>query len=131
MAEAWKRNTNRSIFKNTLYQQWGIVNTWDCYSVSKASKNLIQRLKRHKVLDDHTGCVNTVSWSDSGSLLLSGSDDYSLNIYDSYSTRLIHSIKSGHTANVFSAKFLPCTSDAKVTFISNSAEFQQQRDVLL
>jgi len=124
MAESWKRKTNGSIFKNTLYKQWGIINTWDCYSVSKASKNLIQRLKQHKVLDDHTGCVNTVSWSDSGSLLLSGSDDYSLNIYDSYSTQLVHSIKSGHTANIFSAKFLPCTSDTKIVSCAGDGMLQ-------
>jgi len=112
MADKWK-NT-RSIHQSIFASQYGVVNTWDFYSTSKSSKNLVQRLLKYKVLDGHTGCVNTVAWNDSGSLLLTGSDDYLLNIYDGYSARLIHSIKSGHRANVFSAKFLPCTSDRQV-----------------
>lgn len=117
MAEEWRRKRKSSVFKSVLWNRTCVVNTWDVHSVAKSSKNLIQRLKKYQVLEGHTGCVNTVSWSDDGSRLLTGSDDYYLNIYDGYNSKLIHSFKSGHRANIFSAKFLPCASDEKVTFI--------------
>ena len=130
MAEAWSRK-RKSIFKTVLLGQSSVVNTWDYYSVAKASKNLIHRLTKYQVLEGHTGCVNTVVWSDDGSRLLSGSDDYYLNIYDGYSSKLIHSFKSGHQANIFSAKFLPCTSDEKVNaesiYIINFNKFNKKR----
>ena len=113
MAVEWRRK-RKGVFKSVLSNRTSAVNTWDVYSAAKSSKDLIQRLKKYQVLEGHTGCVNTVSWSDDGSRLLTGSDDYYLNIYNGYSSRLIHSFKSGHRANIFSAKFLPCTSDEKV-----------------
>ena len=39
------------------------------------------RMKPDGRLTGHQGCVNTVSWSRGGDLLLSGSDDCQLNIY--------------------------------------------------
>lgn len=114
MAEEWRRK-RKSLFKTVFTNQINVVKTWEIYSAAKSSKNLIQCLKKYQILEGHTGCVNTVSWSDDGSHLLTGSDDQYLNIYDGYSSRLIYSFKSGHRANIFSAKFLPCTSDEKVT----------------
>lgn len=114
MDEKWKHYPFSSIYRNVVACQYGTVRPWDLYSLSKSSRNFIQRLKKYKVLEGHSGCVNTVSWNDCGSLLLTGSDDYLLNIYDTASTKLLHSIESGHRTNVFSAKFIPCTSDLKV-----------------
>ncbi|KAI9141103.1 hypothetical protein BKA69DRAFT_1076050 [Paraphysoderma sedebokerense] len=39
------------------------------------SPALISRLTRTEVLDSHTGCVNALSWSESGELLASSGDD--------------------------------------------------------
>ena len=36
-------------------------------------------------LDSHRGCVNTVAWNESGTLLLSGSDDRRLIVTDPFS----------------------------------------------
>lgn len=116
MDETWKRYPFSSVHRNIVACQYGTVRPWDLYSISKSSKSFIQRLKKYKVLDGHTGCVNTVAWNDHGSLLLTGSDDYLLNIYDTATTKLLHSVESGHRTNVFSAKFLPCTSDLKVQY---------------
>ena len=46
--------------------------------------------------------------------------------------QLLESISSGHQANIFSAKFLPCTSDAKVNRckISNRFEYLKFVDFL-
>ncbi|EED17113.1 WD repeat-containing protein [Talaromyces stipitatus ATCC 10500] len=68
-------------------------------------------------LGGHTGCVNALSWSNSGQLLASGSDDTYLNIYsyqpDSSASpfALTTSIDTGHTANIFSVKFMPHSND--------------------
>ena len=45
------------------------------------SKAFVKSLRLHKRLYKHSGCVNTVSWSEDGSLLVSGSDDCDLNIW--------------------------------------------------
>lgn len=59
------------------------------------------------VLQGHTGCVNTIAWNASGSLLVSGSDDTRVNVWDYGSRRLLYSVDSGHSANIFCTKFMP------------------------
>lgn len=103
-----------SVNEAFIQQQYGLIRFNQFYGIAKSTKNFVQRLTRWKVLEGHDGCVNTVAWNENGSLLLSGSDDYLLNVYNVYQNKLLHSIESGHQANIFSAKFLPCTSDTKV-----------------
>ncbi|XP_065057711.1 DDB1- and CUL4-associated factor 6-like isoform X2 [Rhopilema esculentum] len=83
-------------------------------NAARGSKHFIQRLTKWRVLAGHTGCVNTICWNDSGDTVLSGSDDCSLKVYHVAKNRLLESIRSGHQANIFSAKFLPLTSDKKI-----------------
>lgn len=109
---------HESIHKNVIWSQYGVVKPWNIYEKARSSKNFIHRLKRWSVLDGHSGCVNTLSWNTNGYLLLTGSDDYLLNIYNVYAEKLLHSVESGHRANIFSAKFLPCTSDMKIVSCS-------------
>ena len=71
-------------------------------------------------LDGHAGCVNALSWSKTGRLLASGSDDQRLNIhaYQPDNTdspfALTTSVSTGHTANIFSVKFMPHSNDRTV-----------------
>ena len=51
-------------------------------SAMSANTHLLHRLKLDKLLDEHAGCVNTVHFSPSGELLLSGSDDLNIIIWD-------------------------------------------------
>jgi len=67
-----------------------------------------------KRLEVHQGCVNTLSWNERGTLLLSGSDDHRLVITNPFNYRKVHEVHTSHRANIFSAKFLPETSDLKV-----------------
>jgi WD repeat-containing protein 42A len=62
----------------------------------------------------HTGCVNTVQWNSDGSKLVSGGDDVQLNIWNVEKRKVIHTIPTSHTGNIFCAKFLPQTSDTKL-----------------
>ncbi|KAL4907501.1 hypothetical protein BDW74DRAFT_166859 [Aspergillus multicolor] len=81
------------------------------------SKEWVSELDIVNELGGHTGCVNALSWSRSGRLLASGSDDFHLNIY-SYQPDLSTapfalntSIFTGHTGNIFSVAFMPHSND--------------------
>ena len=81
------------------------------------SREWIDELDIVNELGGHTGCVNALSWSRSGKLLASGSDDTHLNIYsyqpDSSTApfALNTTILTGHRGNIFSVKFMPHTDD--------------------
>lgn len=79
-------------------------------------------------LDGHSGCVNALSWSKSGSLLASGSDDQHLNIHKYQPEnsvaqfQLATTVATGHTANIFSVKFMPHSNDRTVITAAGDAE---------
>ncbi|KAM9000577.1 DDB1- and CUL4-associated factor 6 isoform X6 [Sarcophilus harrisii] len=81
-------------------------------------REFIQRLKLEATLNVHDGCVNTICWNDTGEYILSGSDDTNLVISNPYSRKILTTIRSGHRANIFSAKFLPCTNDKQIVSCS-------------
>ena len=68
------------------------------------------------------------SWSSSGNLLASGSDDQHLNIhsYQSESSNspfsLTTTIATGHIANIFSVKFMPHSNDSTLVTCAGDAE---------
>ncbi|XP_062312617.1 DDB1- and CUL4-associated factor 6 isoform X2 [Osmerus eperlanus] len=77
-------------------------------------REFVQRLKLEATLNVHDGCVNTISWNDTGEYILSGSDDTNLVITNPYNKKVKATIRSGHRANIFSAKFMPQTSDQQI-----------------
>ncbi|XP_048331890.1 protein ALTERED SEED GERMINATION 2 isoform X1 [Ziziphus jujuba] len=84
--------------------------------------SLVRRLSQEKELEGHQGCVNAIAWNSTGTLMISGSDDTRINIW-SYSGRsLLHSIETGHCANIFCTKFIPETSDELVVSGAGDAE---------
>ncbi|XP_030455167.1 protein ALTERED SEED GERMINATION 2 isoform X1 [Syzygium oleosum] len=84
--------------------------------------SLVQRLSHEKALEGHQGCVNAIAWNSSGSLLISGSDDTRINIWSYSGRKLLHSIDTGHSANIFCTKFVPETSDELVVSGAGDAE---------
>lgn len=76
-----------------------------------ASEDLVLRLGIHKKLDKHRGCVNTISFNADGDILVSGSDDTMVMLWDWDAGVTKLSFPSGHTNNVFQARFMPCTDD--------------------
>ncbi|CAH2221177.1 DDB1- and CUL4-associated factor 6 isoform X1 [Pelobates cultripes] len=77
-------------------------------------KEFVQRLKLEATLSVHDGCVNSISWNSTGEYILSGSDDTTLVISNPYNKKVLTRIRSGHRANIFSAKFLPLTNDKQI-----------------
>ena len=79
-------------------------------------------------LGGHSGCVNALSWSPSGQLLASGSDDTHVNLHSyqpesSVSPFSLHTtVSTGHTANIFSVKFMPHSNDSTLVTCGGDAE---------
>ncbi|XP_078514458.1 DDB1- and CUL4-associated factor 6 isoform X2 [Lissotriton helveticus] len=81
-------------------------------------REFIQKLKLEATLSVHDGCVNSISWNDTGEYILSGSDDTHLVISNPYNKKILTTIRSGHRANIFSAKFMPQTNDKQIVSCS-------------
>ncbi|XP_075440757.1 WD and tetratricopeptide repeats protein 1-like [Ascaphus truei] len=67
----------------------------------------IRRLGLEAELQGHSGCVNCLEWNEKGDLLASGSDDQHMILWDPFHHKKLLSMHTGHTANIFSVKFLP------------------------
>uniref|UniRef100_A0A6B2L4F7 Anaphase-promoting complex subunit 4 WD40 domain-containing protein n=1 Tax=Arcella intermedia TaxID=1963864 RepID=A0A6B2L4F7_9EUKA len=75
----------------------------------------VARLKLSRKLKGHTGCVNTVNWSQCGRYLVSGSDDRRVCVWDYYNAgRPLASVATTHTANIFCTKFMPYTDNKRI-----------------
>ncbi|KAL0276519.1 UNVERIFIED_CONTAM: hypothetical protein PYX00_004078 [Menopon gallinae] len=85
---------------------------------AKNSLDLIQRLKLHKKLAVHRGCVNSVQWNERGNVLLSGSDDQHLVMTHGHLYKVLWKYKTSHKANIFCAKFLPNSNDYNIVSCS-------------
>ncbi|TSL16037.1 DDB1- and CUL4-associated factor 6 [Bagarius yarrelli] len=81
-------------------------------------REFVQRLKLEAILKVHDGCVNTISWNETGEYILSGSDDTNLVITNPYNRKVKTTIRSGHRANIFSAKFMPHTNNQQIVSCS-------------
>eukprot|EP00258_Populus_trichocarpa_P033781 XP_024449800.1 WD and tetratricopeptide repeats protein 1 [Populus trichocarpa] len=87
--------------------------------------SLIRRLSQERELEVtwmHQGCVNSIAWNSKGSLLISGSDDIRVNIWSYTGRKLLLSIDTGHSANIFCTKLVPETSDELVVSGAGDAE---------
>ncbi|XP_021743634.1 WD and tetratricopeptide repeats protein 1-like isoform X1 [Chenopodium quinoa] len=84
--------------------------------------SMVRRLSLEREMEGHTGCVNTIAWNSTGSLLISGSDDTQINIWRYSDRKLLNCIDTGHSTNIFCTKFIPETSDEKVASGAGDAE---------
>ena len=65
------------------------------------SLHSVQRLELMYKLECHSGCVNSLNFNSSGTLLASGSDDLNICLWDWPHGKLLNSFNSGHKSNVF------------------------------
>uniref|UniRef100_A0A0E0GKY7 Uncharacterized protein n=1 Tax=Oryza nivara TaxID=4536 RepID=A0A0E0GKY7_ORYNI len=82
------------------------------------SEGLVMRMHQYGKLRGHDGCVNTVSFNPAGNLLVSGSDDMDIILWDwlAKTQRLIY--PSGHQENVFHARVMPFTDDSTIVTVA-------------
>ncbi|XAR59868.1 hypothetical protein NMG60_11015862 [Bertholletia excelsa] len=79
-----------------------------------ASEDLVLRFDVFRKLEKHRGCVNTVTFNSAGDILVSGSDDRKVILWDWETGHVKLSFHSGHSNNVFQAKIMPCTDDRSI-----------------
>jgi WD repeat-containing protein 42A len=75
---------------------------------------LAQSFDLHARLDGHSGCVNSIEFNDEATLLLTGSDDTNVCLYDTVTWKKLTTISTDHTANIFSAVMVPKTNNASL-----------------
>ncbi|XP_071691406.1 uncharacterized protein [Rutidosis leptorrhynchoides] len=79
-----------------------------------SSEDLVLRLELSRKLDKHKGCVNTVGFNADGDILVSGSDDRNVILWDWETGKVKLSYYSGHNNNIFQAKIMPGTNDRSI-----------------
>eukprot|EP00268_Persea_americana_P005835 TRINITY_DN1200_c0_g1_i1.p1 TRINITY_DN1200_c0_g1~~TRINITY_DN1200_c0_g1_i1.p1 ORF type:complete len:482 (+),score=100.46 TRINITY_DN1200_c0_g1_i1:297-1742(+) len=99
--ELWKREVGELPPRTFAHRIW-------------ASEDLVLRLDIHKTLAEHRGCVNTVSFNQAGGILISGSDDRMIMLWNWDAGCVKLSFDSGHTDNVFQAKIMSYSDDRSV-----------------
>ncbi|XP_071800939.1 DDB1- and CUL4-associated factor 6-like isoform X1 [Asterias amurensis] len=112
----------RKLFRINRRRELGYNDERTTREAILGSPNFMQRLRIEAKLDIHRGCVNTICWNDSGYRILSGSDDKQLCITDPYLRKKLATIASGHRANIFSAKFMPCCNDSQIISCSGDGQ---------
>ena len=64
-------------------------------------------------LEGHSGCVNSIVFSECGSQIITASDDLNINFYN-LDGEMINHINTIHTNNVFFAQDLPSSSSNEI-----------------
>ncbi|KAG8189042.1 hypothetical protein JTE90_025479 [Oedothorax gibbosus] len=108
----------RKLFSSLWDLPYGKTTSHNLFDNAKNSKEFVQKLQLQRKIPVHDGCVNSICWNDTGSYLLSGSDDQRLSIVHGYDYSVLAYIQTGHKANIFSAKFLPNRNDKHVVSCS-------------
>ncbi|KAH8275015.1 hypothetical protein KR018_010077, partial [Drosophila ironensis] len=70
------------------------------------SRQAVEQLAQLSSLNEHGGCVNCLNFNRTGDLICSGSDDLRVIVWDWAKGKQRHSIRTGHTMNIFQAKFM-------------------------
>lgn len=71
-----------------------------------SSLYFVQKLQCKITLNEHRGCVNCLNFNSNGELLVSGSDDRKINIWNWQQEKVVERYFTGHTQNVFQCKFI-------------------------
>ncbi|XP_044959460.1 DDB1- and CUL4-associated factor 8-like isoform X2 [Hordeum vulgare subsp. vulgare] len=88
----------------------------------KASQDFVNSLGIQKRLREHRGGVNTISFNSNGSLLLSGSDDRTVVLWDWVRAKPAVQFHTGHENNVLHAQFMPLSDDRSIVTCGGDGE---------
>ncbi|KAK3134596.1 hypothetical protein QOZ80_6AG0551160 [Eleusine coracana subsp. coracana] len=92
-----------------------------------ASQDFVHSLNIQKRLRKHRGCVNTLSFNADGSLLLSGSDDRSLALWNWEEAVPTFTFHTGHSNNVLHAQFMHLSNDRSIVSCAADGEVRHSK----
>lgn len=73
---------------------------------------LVSTFSQRGYLSDHQGCVNSIEFNPDCGLLVTGSDDMHVCIYDARDRwKLLAKVPTSHQRNIFSAQMMPATNN--------------------
>uniref|UniRef100_A0ACD5TMU6 Uncharacterized protein n=1 Tax=Avena sativa TaxID=4498 RepID=A0ACD5TMU6_AVESA len=135
MRRPWKHPTARHGAAELCLREVGELLPRRFARRAAASEELVMRLQIHRKLNMHTGCVNTVGFNADGDILISGSDDQKVMMWDWDTGAVKLQFHSGHGDNVFQARFMPYTNDRTIVTCAADGEvrvakIQDDGDVL-
>nr|WIM01448.1 DDB1- and CUL4-associated factor 8 [Limnephilus lunatus] len=88
------------------------------------SLHTVERLELMYKLNKHKGCVNSINFHPEGKLLVSGSDDLNIMIWDWTTNTALQTIKSGHKTNLFQSKFLHLNAASQLNIVTCARDGQ-------
>ncbi|XP_008463887.2 uncharacterized protein LOC103501905 isoform X2 [Cucumis melo] len=103
-----------SDFAEICNREIGIVPSRNFSRRFIASETNVKQLNLEHKLNGHNGCVNAVEFNSTGDLLVSGSDDCKVILWDWAINSKRFSYPSGHLDNIFQTKIMPFTDDQKI-----------------
>lgn len=99
-----------------------MMNLVSDYTFSGLLQTLIKQVDLYGNLSGHRGCVNAIEFNSTGELLVSGSDDKQVKVWEWARQKLKFSYPSGHSNNIFQTRFMPFTDDRVI--VTASADCQ-------
>ncbi|GMR43970.1 hypothetical protein PMAYCL1PPCAC_14165 [Pristionchus mayeri] len=75
--------------------------------------DVVERLDHYKTMSGHGGCVNTLKWNGDGSLLVSGSDDTNVKLWN-VEGECRSTYETTHAGNIFGVIFVPGMNDGYI-----------------
>ncbi|XP_066150622.1 WD and tetratricopeptide repeats protein 1-like [Euwallacea fornicatus] len=114
-----KSNVRKNIVDILQRRESSIEGSKDVNRQRQFSHDLIRRLGIEYELQGHEGPVNCLQWTPDGSLLVSGSDDTEVMIWDPMKHKRLQTLSTNHIGKIFSIKFLGANNNIIVTAASD------------
>ena len=99
-----------SVYTALLDQARGVKSRERLRTTLIGSQWSVERFHVPILLTGHTGCVNSILFSDCGSYAITASDDTKINLYDVATGERTARLHTKHVNNIFYAKDLPGTN---------------------
>jgi WD repeat-containing protein 42A len=77
-------------------------------------KRRARALELDRVLEGHMGCINSIEFSDDGTLLLTGSDDTNICLFSTLTWQKLATLETAHTRNIFNAAMVPHSGNTEI-----------------
>ncbi|KAK7261399.1 hypothetical protein RIF29_27708 [Crotalaria pallida] len=106
--------TPHHAFTDILRREVGLSRPSSFARRFSASEVTVKNMNLYGKLNGHEGCVNALEFNYTGELLVSGSDDLQVMLWNWASKTKLLEYTSGHFDNIFQTKIMPFSDDSKI-----------------